>query len=578
MHSLILINECVFIFLTKNETMEFEKIKIEINDKELELINELNDVKNKISDLDAKNLNNDLMESIKSKSIETITMALGVSDILENTMHNTNATAFESEMKNYQKWENTPNTERSVKYINQYTTGNEFEQLINKTKKLSYQSKEHRKQLAGREFDLKKKEIYNNNRGGEFICKYTGKKIYKESQDNSKKVSFEHVISVKEVYNDKVINYTTTQQERKKFTNSDNNIAAVRLDVNQSLNDTTLEDVSKWKNKQSKKNPDKSNSEYYEVDNELMDKTISDAKEAREEFISDKKKTRNTKEKIKGAGANALKSGAKAAVGQLLTITISETINEFKKEDDESSLKEKANNIKNNVLSKASDILKTFKEFSFNAFISTFVDALLNSLFKIFKNIIKFIKTAFYSLIKAFKVLVSKEYSKEEKLVECRKILGVTVAGLIGLALEEVIEKALLTYLPFTAPFAGYISPVLAGLIVGIGSVMIMHYWENNKDNIELTKLNKKENLLLAKSSKISLLKTQISDVEATESVKITFSVFQNTLPLISSFKENIETSLDKIREVKDEIGKKLDESKGINKGNDNLLNLLESL
>ena len=136
------------------------------------------------------------------------------------------------------------------------------------------------------------------------------------------------------------------------------------------------------------------------------------------------------------------------------------------------------------------------------------------------------------------------------------------MAGLIGLALEEVIEKALLTYLPFTAPFAGYISPVLSGLIVGIGSVMIMHYWEKNKDNIELTRLNKQESLLLAKSSKISLLKTQISDVEATESVKITFSVFQKTLPLISSFKENIETSLDKVREVKYEIGKQLNELK----------------
>jgi hypothetical protein len=558
--------------------MEFEKIKIELNDKELELINELNDVKNKISDLDSKNLNNDLMESIKTRSIETITMALGVSDILENTMHNTNATAFESEMKNYQKWENTPNTERSVKYINQYTTGNEFEQLINKTKKLSYQSKEHRKQLAGREFDLKKKKIYKNNRDGEFICKYTGKKIYKESQDNSKKVSFEHVISVKEVYNDKVINYTTTQQERKKFTNSDNNIAAVRLDVNQSLNDTTLEDVPKWKNKQSKKNPDKNNSEYYEVDNELMDKTISDAKEAREEFIHDKKKTRNTKEKIKGAGANALKSGAKAAVGQLLTITISETINEFKKEDDESSLKEKANNIKNNVLSKASDILKTFKEFSFNAFISTFIDALLNSLLKVVKNIMKFIKTAFYSMIKAFKVIISKEYSKEEKLVECRKILGVTVAGLIGLALEEVIEKALLTYLPFTAPFAGYLSPVLAGLIVGIGSVMIMHYWENNKDNIELTRLKGKETLILEKSSKISSIKSHISDMETSESIKTTFTIFQGTLPLISSFKEKIDTSISNIKETKTQVASKLDAISQRNNENNDLLNLLETI
>lgn len=63
--------------------MDIEKFKIELSEKEIEIVNELNDTKNKISELEAKNLNNDLLESIKTKSIETITIALGVSDILE---------------------------------------------------------------------------------------------------------------------------------------------------------------------------------------------------------------------------------------------------------------------------------------------------------------------------------------------------------------------------------------------------------------------------------------------------------------------------------------------------------------
>ncbi|RKF04489.1 hypothetical protein C8N26_1160 [Tenacibaculum lutimaris] len=558
--------------------MDIEKFKIELSEKEIEIVNELNDTKSKISELEAKKLNNDLLESIKTKSIETITIALGVSDILENTIHDTKAIAFENEMKNYQKWENMPKSERPIKYVNKYTTGNEFQQLIDKTKNLSYKSKEHRKLLAGREFDLKKKEVYKNNRKGEFVCKYTGKKIYKESEIESEKVSFEHIISVKENYNDKVMNYTTTLEERREFTNSDKNLVPVRLDVNKSLNDTSTEDIEKWKEKKSKKNLDVSNAEYYEVNDKLMDKTINEAKEAREDFLKNKKKTRIAKEKVKVAASNALKSGAKAAVGQLLTITITETIDEFKNENSTDDLKVKVKNISERIKTRASELIKTFKDFSINSFISTFLDALLNSIFKIFKNILKFIKTAFYSIMKAFKVLLSSKYTKEEKLAECRKILGATVATLIGLALEELIQTALITALPFTAPFAGYVSPVLAGLIVGIGSVLLMQGWEEYKDNIELTKLKKKEGLLEEKSEKLIPIKTQISDIEATESIKTTFSVFQNTLPLISLFKENIETSLSNVREIKDDIIKKIDEGKNINKENNDLLNMLDSI
>jgi len=548
--------------------MEFEKIKIELNDKELELINELNDVKNKISDLDAKNLNNNLMESIKSTSIETITMALGVSDILEKTAHS-NGLEADKEYKRYQKWEVTPTENRSKTYVPKFLHKNEFNSIIETANNTPKYSKEIRKTYLGKEFDYIKNENYREEKPLSVIDAYTGNKVMKFHDDQNQRPNLEHVRPVKEIHNDTVMNTYTTHQERKDYANSKENTCLVREDINKSKNGTSISETKEW----AKKNKDR-----FDLDIELIDNKIKGTENKRNSILQNKKIKYKAKEQLEIAGANALKSGAKAAVGQLLTITISETINEFKKEDDESSLKEKASNIKNNVLSKASDILKTFKEFSFNAFISTFIDALLNSLFKIFKNIIKFIKTAFYSLIKAFKVLVSKEYSKEEKLVECRKILGVTVAGLIGLALEEVIEKALLTYLPFTAPFAGYISPVLAGLIVGIGSVMIMHYWEKNKDSIELIRLKGEQTLLLKKSSKISIVKAQISDVEATDSIKATFTIFQGTLPLISSFKDKIDTSISNIKETRTEIVSKLDEISQTNEETDDLLKLLESL
>ena len=314
------------------------------------------------------------------------------------------------------------------------------------------------------------------------------------------------------------------------------------------------------------------------MDTEKINNKLKVASEKKKDTLQNKRIVYKAKEQTRIAGANAIKSGAKAAIGHLLTITITESIDEFKKENSEDDIKTKIKNITDRIKEKTKDLLNTFKESSISSFISTFIDALLNSVFKIFQNIIKFIKTAFWSIVKAVKILFSSDYTKEEKLAECKKILGVTVATLIGIALEEVIEKALISAFPFTAPFAGYVSPVLSGLIVGVCSVLLMQGFEKNKDSIELSKLKGDESLLLEKVSKISTVKAQVYDVEVTGSIKVTFSVFQGTLPLISSFKEQIDESLENIRETKGKITSRLEEIGKTQNENDDLLNLLESL
>lgn len=549
--------------------MDIEKFKIELSEKEIEIVNELNDTKNKISELEAKNLNNDLLESIKTKSIETITIALGVSDILEKRAHS-NGLEADKEYKRYQKWQNAPKESRTKTYTPKYLHKNEFNKIINTSNNLNkYNSKEDRQKYLGSEFHKRKNELYKNEKPLSVKDVYTGNKVLKFDDEKNKRPNVEHVRPIKEIHNDVVMNQYTTQHERIDYANSKENTCLIREDINKSKNGTYIEDTKEWAI---------NNKERFGLDIGLIDDKIKKTENKREEILQVKKIKYKLEEKTQIATSNALKSGVKAAVGQLLTITITETIDEFKNENSTDDLKVKVKNISERIKTRASELIKTFKDFSINSFISTFLDALLNSIFKIFKNILKFIKTAFYSIMKAFKVLLSSKYTKEEKLVECRKILGATVATLIGLALEELIQTALITALPFTAPFAGYVSPVLAGLIVGIGSVLLMQGWEEYKDNIELTKLKKKEGLLEEKSEKLIPIKTQISDIEATESIKTTFSVFQNTLPLISLFKENIETSLSNVREIKDDIIKKIDEGKNINKENNDLLNMLDSI
>lgn len=545
--------------------MNLEKIKIELNNEEVKLVQELNSYKEQISELQQSNLNNDLMESIKQKSIETITMALGVSDILEKRGHS-NALEASKEYKSYQEWENSPSENRSKTYKAKYLHQNEFSSLIDTAKNTTEYSKEVRSTYLGKEFAERKNQLYREGKPFSAIDGYTGKRINRFDKDLSKTSHVEHIKSVHEVHNDPSMQKYFNQEERKKIINSKDNTCLTRADINISKGKKNTEETKQWASE---------NQERFELDTDKVNKKLNKSNEKFDNEKINKQILYKHKEQIQIAGNNALKSGAKAAIGKLLTITTIEIIDEFKDNKD-SQLSEKAKNIKDRIINKTKDIITTFKDHSISSFISTLVDALLNSIFKILKNILKFIKTAFYSIIKAFKVLLSDSYTKEEKLSECRKILGVTVATMIGLVLEELIEKAMIASFPFTAPFAGYISPIISGLIVGIGSVIIMNSWEKYKNNFEIKRLEGEVLVKTDINTKISLTKANVASAESSESIAVTFSVFKEVLPVISESKKYIEENLRNIQETSKFIKETIvNTSEDIN-DTDDLLNSLE--
>lgn len=547
--------------------MDYEKIEIDLKKEEQNLLDEIIELQKKMKDVDPAKMNGQLMTAIQSKSIETITMALGVSDIFENTAHNTKAIDLKNDFEGFQKWENSPIKDRSYQYKPKFTTGNEFQKMLDKTKDLNY----YRNDLTGDTFKNAKKELRFENPEG-FTDAYTGKHL-----KHGENYHYEHVTSTNEISQDKVLNYTTTLEERRKFANSKENLVAIDGELNQSLGNTKIEDLDKWKNAISKKDPTKTNKEYFEVDNQKMKETIETSIKAKNQLLKNKSITYGMKSKTKIAASNAIKSGAKAAVGQLLSITVVEVINEYKKEED-IEMSQRIKNISIGIKEKSKNLLSTFKDQSISSFLSTFLDAILNSLFKIAKNIFKFVKLAIVSILKSIKILFSNEYPWEVRLKEAMKILGVAVASLIGLALDEIIEKALITNFPFTTPFAGYISPVLSGLIVGIGSVLILQGFQKYQSTIVFNKLQGEENSKLQKLSNINLAQAGVSDVKATESISLSLSIFQGALPIIESCKNQIDESFEEIKEYNEIIKETLKRANLVRSNTRVSLNKLRSL
>ncbi|TDE44397.1 hypothetical protein E0I26_08480 [Flavobacterium rhamnosiphilum] len=546
--------------------MDFEKIEIELNKEEVQLLKEIDDLRDKMDDVDPKKLNGQLLDSIKNKAIETIALSLGVSDVMDG-ISSKNGLDLEKEYKNYLEWEKKPANEKSKEYKATNIHPDEFKKFIDQTNNLVY----NRDELTG---DVYKKAIKNKrieNPDG-FICAYTGK-FYKHGE----KYDYEHVISAHEISQDRVLNYIANVEERREITNSSENIVVIGREVNQSLGKTKVDDKPQWAGKMSSKEPNKTNKEYHEADEELIKETINKSVNNVNDIKESKIVDYSLKTKSKIVVGNVAKGVAKAAVGKLLSITVVEIINEYQKEE-ERDIKESIKNITNSIMIKAKDVLDTFKNHSINGFVSTLVDALLNSLFKIAKDIFKFIKMAFNSILSAIKTLLSSNATIEERINEALKILGVAVLGMLSVALEQTIEKALIAALPFTAPFAGFISSILSGLIVGIGSVLVLQAFQKYQNNIEFRNLQGLENSGLEKIAKVNLAQLGISNVKTTETVIQAIVIFDNSMPLIASFKNFIEENLVNIKNSNLLITNNILETKSIIDENDDLLNLLESI
>jgi len=537
--------------------MDFEKIEIDLNNEDVHLIEEIQKLQKEMNKIETNKMNGDLLDSIKNIAIESIATSLGLSDILENGAHNTGLD-YDKEYKRYQDWNKKTMERKSDSYKAKFVPQNEFDTMMSDAKDLkkSYD----RKHLTSGAFKEAHEKLIDKNPDG-FTSIYTGK-FLKHGEVN---YDMEHKISVHEVHTDPVINKFFTTEVKKEFLHSEENFGAAEKKINMSKNNTKIQDFDKWMNKPSKKDPSKSHGEFLDIDPERAKEAMDKSLKKKEAMLKAKTTHYDIKTTSKIALKNAAKSAAKAALGKLLSITIVEIVNEFKIEE-KNELSEKIKNIAKRITEKSKDILNTFKDHSINAFISTLLDAILTSLFKIAKNILKFVKTAFNSILKAVKIICSSEFSWEVRLKEALKILGAAVVILIGVALDEIIEKSLISAFPPIGSLAGYISPILSGLIVGIGSVLLIQAWDKYKDRFILKtdeNIFKLENQkLLANNLLINnnLTRANISSFKADESTFITKKMFSNSLPIFESLKAQMESTSQNITQLKIEIEKKHNE------------------
>lgn len=298
----------------------------------------------------------------------------------------------------------------------------------------------------------------------------------------------DHVISAKEIHDDKWLRLATESEQRDKIATRESNLVPTDSALNQSKSDR---DLKEWMN--AKRKDGTTNAEYFGVDERRAEAVYNEAKKD----YRVQKTVAVAKHFGKELGVTGAQEGAKMGLqqsfGLLLTEFFSASFDEISdayRHDFRDSLsnqsffealKERLSRIVKRVTSRWKDAVAAFKEGAISGFLSNLVTMLINTLVTTGKRIVRVIREGLVSIMKALKMALfpPEGMSPAEAADAALKLLATGVTVSLGILAEEAVEKAVTmffsTNLPILAPYAGTVSAVFVGAMTGIASALLVY-------------------------------------------------------------------------------------------------------
>jgi hypothetical protein len=88
------------------------------------------------------------------------------------------------------------------------------------------------------------------------------------------------------------------------------------------------------------------------------------------------------------------------------------------------------------------------------------------------------------SIIKAIKIILDPSRPWQERLFEALKVVSAGIALASGTLLNELLDKAISSNIPFLAPISGDISAVISGLVSSILSALVLMAFDSVKEEL----------------------------------------------------------------------------------------------
>ena len=186
------------------------------------------------------------------------------------------------------------------------------------------------------------------------------------------------------------------------------------------------------------------------------------------------------------------------------------------------------------------------KDFAINNALSEIVNLILNYFVSTVKNVFKLIRCLFGSIISAFKIIFDSSKPWEERLFEALKIISAGLAMATGTMLNELITKAIETYIPFLAAFAGDIAAVVSGLISSILSALVLMSFDRYKANIRINDEERQIQLIGMHLTSNTVALTHVSTLKAKTIVAQTTDLILQELSVMTQDCREIDYNMSK--------------------------------
>ncbi len=356
---------------------------------------------------------------------------------------------------------------------------------------------------------------------GNVVDAYTGK------IKQAKETSPDHIESISQFHKDG--GFMLSDTKKADFATDEDNLALTGRDINTSMRDYSKEE---WKDK--KRENGKTNKEYFDIDEKLLNEAVAKGKNTSKKHLPTF--TEKTKFYLKDAtrtGAREMVNAAKGAIFGMLLKEISQiVISEIKivfKNFGNKKPSEIIKRLKGRLVDKFEELKNTWKDIvsdvfkiSLSAFFSNLIIMVINIFATTLKNTVKIIRAGFSSICSAIRIMAypPSHIDKDDVMYEASKILITGIISATSLGLSESISKFLLTVpglniilnLPLheneetgeVTTLAEPTSIVLTSIIGGIMSTIAVYYMDRCRRDAKNSKIQIQ---LMTKSGEIVHIK-----------------------------------------------------------------------
>lgn len=324
---------------------------------------------------------------------------------------------------------------------------------------------------------------------GKLYDRYNSKK----SHENANELDIDHIVSAKSIHYRTDLTLFMSKKEKQLLALDPNNLALTKNSANRSKGEHDLLD---WANMKNKKDPNKTNAEYFDLDFNDMEKVYQTAIKT----INEKAKIARRKYYTKEISRESTKQGIQMGMKEMLGMLLYDLQNEFFKEMKYyfNNLKDFHKNkvkwqelklcfsrIKDKVFSRAKSYFVGFSTGFISGFLGNILTVIINTFKTTYKRLAKLIGETFNGLVKSVKLLITAE-NNESKYKESLKVFIATVIGALG----GIMTESLITYLrttPFSI-FSELIGATVGGILTAMTVATTMYMIDDFKGFIDSLK------------------------------------------------------------------------------------------